>query len=113
MIVFVIGNIFFIELGIGDVSFKTDNRLDPRFLTSLIKLNRAVHVGVIGKSQGSEPPLFGSANQLVNLRETVEQRVVRVDVEVNEVHRCRILDIGYQILVNCLAILPEPPHKIN
>ncbi len=72
---------FFIKRTRCDISFNSDDRFYSRFFAGFVKLNRAVQIIDIGQSHGGVPLRLGGGNQLGDLGQSLEQRVVRVHVE--------------------------------
>ena len=54
------------------------------FLAGFIKLNGAVHVGIIGQGQGRHIVFFGFDDQGVYFRQGIKQGIMGVGMEVNE-----------------------------
>ena len=68
----------------GDIRLETENRLDPGVAASLVKLQDAVHIAVIGQRQGRHAERLGSVDQRVDLAGAVEEGLVRVDVQMDK-----------------------------
>ena len=71
----------------GDIGFHADNRLNPGFFGLFVEFNQPVHDPMIGQSDGRHAKFLGFGHQAVNLRQAIKQRIMRVDVEVDEGHR--------------------------
>ena len=75
-----------------DIGFHADNRLQSRFLGPFLELPRAVQVTVISDRQGRLLELQRSIDEIIDAVCTVEKRVFRVAMEVDEGHMIRICD---------------------
>src|SRR5437764_454922 len=69
-----------------NIGLVTNDRVDPRLLALLVKLDRAVEVAVIGQRDRVHPQAFDVRDQLGNAVGPVEQTVVAVAMEMNEAH---------------------------
>ena len=69
---------------VGDVDLAADDRLDPRALGVLEELNRPGHRAVVGERDGRHFELRGPLHEVGNAAGSVQDRVLRVDVEVDE-----------------------------
>lgn len=69
-----------------NVCFDTDDRLDTLFLAFVIKLNGTIHASVVGERECGHAKFLGSFDQVRDFGEPIEERVVRVGVEVDERH---------------------------
>ena len=70
----------------GHIGLDAQDRLNAGFPAPLVKLNQAVHDAVISQPKRGHLVLRRPADQLVNFRQAVEQRVVGVNVEVDKRH---------------------------
>jgi hypothetical protein len=71
---------------------------DANCLAGLVELDRAVHRAVVGESQGWHTQFNSALGQFPATAETVEERVLTVDVEVHELgHRLRLYHRGWEI----------------
>ena len=75
-----------------DIGFHADDRLEPRFFGLFLELPRPVKVTVIGYGEGGLLELQRSIDEIINAVCTVEKRVFRVAMEVDEGHMIRICD---------------------
>jgi len=66
------------------VRLHSDNRVDATLARRSVELNRAEHVAVIGERDRVHAELDAPVHQLVDARGSVQQREVRVVVEVDE-----------------------------
>src|SRR5205085_9318326 len=57
--------------------------LDPVFPARLVELHGAVHHAVVGEPEGGLPEGRGALREVVDLAGAVEERVLRVDVQVD------------------------------
>ena len=67
-----------------DVHLATDNRFDPFGESRAVELEGAKDIAVVGHGHGRHPELGDLFRKFGNPDRRVEQRVVRVQVEVNE-----------------------------
>ena len=71
----------------GHVDLAAHDGLDRLVLAGVFEeLLDAVHIAVIGQGNGGHSELFGSFEKVAHRGETVENRVLRVDVKVDEGH---------------------------
>src|SRR5262249_33249372 len=70
-----------------DVHLAADDRLDALARRLLRELDRAEHVPVVGDRTRRHPGLRDAREQLLYLVRAVEQRVLRVEMQVDEGHR--------------------------
>ena len=100
--VFVAGFIFgqqqqvaglFIQFGVavlhatrGHVSFHADDGFDPGFFGGVVEFDHAEHGAVVGNRQRGHVHFFGAFDQLLDVGKTIQERVNRVGVQVNEGH---------------------------
>ena len=68
----------------GDVALDADDRLDAVVLARLIEGHDAEHDAVVGQGQGGLVQLFSAPGQVVEPAEAVEQRVLAMNVEMDE-----------------------------
>jgi len=68
----------------GQVDLAADDRLDAGLLALEIEFNRAEHVAVVGDGQGLHAGLLGLGNQVLNPNGAVQERVLTVQVQVDE-----------------------------
>ena len=73
----------------GDVALDAEDRLDAELLGLHVELHRAEHVAVVGDRDGVHAEFLHALEQALDLVPAVEQRVLRVQVEVRE-HRGRV-----------------------
>ena len=66
------------------VRFHPENRLDPFLFAFVKEFHHAVHAAVIGDGDRIHSQLFAASNELRDFVGAVEQRVMRVDVKMNE-----------------------------
>ena len=69
---------------LGDIDLDADDRLDTGFPGLLEKFYRPVHVAVIGQRQRLHSHFFRFVHEPVDFRQTVQQGIVRVGVEMDE-----------------------------
>ena len=69
----------------SEISFASDNRLDPFLLHRVIESDRAVHVAMISHGARVHTQFQSSLCQRVYLNRAVEEAVVGMQVEVNEI----------------------------
>ena len=69
---------------VGDVDLAADDGLDPVLLGRLDEVDRAGEGAVIGERDGGHLELCGAGCEGRNAARTVEDRVLRVDVKVDE-----------------------------
>ena len=62
------------------VGFATNNGFDARLFGRVVKFYRAVHYAVVGNGTGGEVALFGNLYQVINMRGTIQQAKVRVQI---------------------------------
>ena len=67
-----------------DVHLATHDRLHPRLLRRLVKLDRPIQVPVIRQSQRRLPQLLGPRRQLGHAARPVQQGIFRMTVEMDE-----------------------------
>ena len=73
------------ERGVGrEVDLAADDGLDARLDGGKVELRAAVHVAVVGDGDGGHAELLGALAQRPQAGATVEQRVLRVVVEMHE-----------------------------
>ena len=75
-----------------DIGFHADNRLEPSFLGLFLELPRPVKITVIGYGEGGLLEFQRFIDEIINAVCTVEKRVFRVAMEVDEGHMIRICD---------------------
>jgi hypothetical protein len=73
-----------VAAGPGHVHLAAEDGLDLLLLAGLVELDRAEHVAMIGEGHGAHPLGLGARHQVLDLERAIEQRVLRVDVEVDE-----------------------------
>src|SRR3989338_1070275 len=84
------------------IGFKSDNRLDRRGQTDLVKFNRSIHGAKICQSQGLKPAGLGSFYQGFDLCQTVKQRIVRMDMKMDKVvHSIHIVTRATAVVQMC------------
>ena len=71
------------------IGFQANDGLDAGFFGCLVELDHAKHGAVIGDGQGGHAHLFGAPDQLLDIREAIEQRVFGMDMQVDKRHVCR------------------------
>ena len=82
-----------------NVDFAADDGVDAVSLGGVIELHRAEEVPVIGHGHGRHFLLDHELHQLVDLASAIEQRIVRVAMQVDEGHRAsRLLARGRLLL---------------
>jgi len=67
-----------------DVRFNAQDRLHARLLRLFIKLYGAVEYAVVGQGKRVHPQLLRAREKRVNFRQSVEQRIVGVRMEMDE-----------------------------
>jgi hypothetical protein len=67
-----------------DVELAADDRLHARLHRRLVELDRAEEVAVVGQRDGREVEVLGLLDELLELGGSVEEAVLRVDVQVDE-----------------------------
>src|SRR5690606_19095495 len=73
----------------GDVRLHPDDRLDPGLAGLLLEDPGAEHHAVVGEGEGRLLELLGTRDEVADAVGAVEQRVLRVAVQVDERHRPR------------------------
>ncbi len=68
------------------VGFQPDDRLDAGFFGRLVEVDHAEHRAVVGDGHRRHIHLFDALDQLLDVREAVEQRVFGMDVKMGEGH---------------------------
>ena len=82
-------------LGTGDVGLEPDDRLDARFLGLLVEIDGSEHVAVVGHRHGFHARGGQPLHQILHADRPIEERVERVQMEVNEVgHAVLLLPMG-------------------
>jgi hypothetical protein len=66
---------------VDEIHLAADDRLDPRLARSLVELDRAVHHAVVGQRERRLAESGRTLDQACDLRRTVEQRVLGVNVK--------------------------------
>lgn len=69
----------------SDVRLLTDYRLDPSLFTLEVKLYGAVHYAVVSQRKRRHTQGFSFADKLVDFAQSIQEGVVRVDVEMDEI----------------------------
>ena len=69
---------------VDEVGLEADDRLDPVLAAGLVELDGAVHHPVVGEPERRHPELGGAGGHRVDLAGAVEQRVLAVDVQVDD-----------------------------
>ena len=69
---------------LGQIRLNPNNRINSPRLARLIKLDRAIHRAVIGNRQRIHSERLAALDQIGDSISAVEQRVVGVDVEMDE-----------------------------
>ena len=77
---------------LDDVDLAADDRPDARLAREAVELDRAGHGAVVGERDGGHLQLGGPLDQLADAARPVEDRVLRVAVEVDEGTRHRSED---------------------
>jgi hypothetical protein len=67
-----------------DVDFAAEDGGDAALLACLVELERSEHVAVVGHGDGAHAELFRAVGELADADGAVEERVLGVDVEVDE-----------------------------
>ena len=67
------------------ISFHANDGFYFFFLATLIKFNGAVHIAMVGKSQGFVAHAFSFFDQLFNLWQAVQKRIVAVNMQMHEI----------------------------
>ncbi len=83
---------FFMKRICRDIRLKSDNRFNVCFFRGFVKFNRAVKIAVVGYRDRRHAEFFRGVHQIRNLRESVQKRIVRVSMKMNERHNIDILD---------------------
>ncbi len=68
----------------GDIDFAAENRVDAALARLVVKDDRREHVAVLGNRERRHLQLDRAVEQLLDAAGTVEQRVLRVQVQVDE-----------------------------
>ncbi len=79
----------------GEITLYPDDRLDSRFFGSVVEIDHPKHGAVIGDRDGGHAHLLGALNQLVDVAETIQNRVFGVDVKMDEGHRPFLAGINF------------------
>ena len=69
----------------SEIGLDADHRADPGAFAGAEEGDHAVHGAMVGKRQGRLSQPLGALDQLLDAAEAVEQRKLRVDVEMDEV----------------------------
>ena len=69
----------------GDVDLTAEDRIDPALARLIVEHDRREHVAVLGDRRGRHLQLHRRVEQLLDAARAVEQRVLGVQVQVNEV----------------------------
>ncbi len=82
-----------VELGIlvphparGKITFQTNDGFYAGFFGCVIKFDHAKHGAVIGDGHRRHAQFLGARHQLFDITETVKQRIMGVDMQVDEGH---------------------------
>jgi hypothetical protein len=67
-----------------DVHLAADDRADALILAGLVVLDRPEHVPVVRQGDGPHPQRLGAGREVLDAQRAVEERVLRVHVEVDE-----------------------------
>ena len=67
-----------------EIHLAADNRLDPGFLRRLVELDSPEHVAMVGHRHRRHPVASGFFHQVLDADRAVEQRILRVQMEVDE-----------------------------
>ena len=70
-----------VTASIGDVGFDSDDRLDALGVTGVMKLDRTVHVAVVGQRQRLHSLVFRHRYQCRNGADPIEQAVMAVHMK--------------------------------
>ncbi len=65
--------------------------LIPFALGGVVEIDHPEHRAVVGNGHGWHVQFLGALDQLLDIREAIEQRVFGVDVEVGEGHVCYVV----------------------
>ena len=68
------------------VSLYPNNRLNLVSDSRVIKIDHAKHRAVIGQRHSGHLHLFGALDQLLDIAEAIQERIFRVNVEMDEGH---------------------------
>ena len=68
-----------------DLELGAEDRLHAQLLGGLVEGDRAEHVAVVGQGHGAHALLLDLLDEVLHLHRAVQHRVLRVDVEVDEV----------------------------
>ena len=68
----------------GDVCFHTEDRFYARTSRLLVKFNAAIERAMVSERERAHPIRFRARHQLRDFRKPVKERIVRMDVEVDE-----------------------------
>jgi hypothetical protein len=86
-----------------NVDLATENRADAGIFACFVKLNRPEHVAVVGEGHGAHAKRLGFAYEVLDFEGPVEQRVLRVYVEMNELGLPRLAS-GARVGVICVPL---------
>jgi hypothetical protein len=68
----------------SEITLVADDGVDSTLAAFVVKLDRAIQIAVVGDRAGSHPQAFRLLDQWWDAVETVEQAIVRVQVEVSK-----------------------------
>jgi len=68
-----------------DIDLAAEDGLDPSLFGRVIEMKDSEHDAMIGQCQRRHAHLSGGTGQIFDLAQTVEQRKIAVDVQVNEI----------------------------
>ena len=74
-----------VHRALGDVDLAAHQRLDPSARALGVELDRSIHVPVVRQGEGALTVLVAGADHVLDSVRAVEQRVLRVDMQVDEV----------------------------
>ncbi len=82
--------VMFLHRAGRQVGFQPDDGLDAGLLGGVVELDHAEHGAVVGDGQGRHVHLLGALDQLLDVREAIQQGVFGVDVQVGEGHGSQV-----------------------
>jgi hypothetical protein len=69
---------------LADVELASDDGLDPDFVGGIDEMHRAKDIAMVGHGHGRHAEFFDAMDQLLDVASAIEQRVVAVQVQVDE-----------------------------
>ena len=83
---FILLRITLFHAACSQVGFYPNDRFDPGRGCRVIKVHCPKHGAVIGETNSRHAQIFGARDQLLDIAEAVEQRIFRMNMQVNKRH---------------------------